>query len=258
MVSNEPILRFFNLHHPNKTKPYSIKYRNKYINLINNQIMLSDSQIEKNKQEYLRLLGTVKREGIDKLIEWLTDTNSCDFFTAPSSSVYHGNYKGGLCEHSLNVYKCLIKLRDMYDKMMPEFGKTPVKYSDEQCIIVALLHDLCKVLYYVPTEKFYKDDYNQWQKYIGYTVKDQFPFGHGEKSCFLIQRFMMLTGVEALAIRWHMGYEKSGLHIDSTEKKSIGDAWNIAPLAYLLHQADSMSAFLIEDMIEPKNANRNI
>ena len=75
--------------------------------------MLSDSQIEKNKQEYLRLLGTVKREGIDKLIEWLTDPNSCDFFTAPSSSVYHGNYKGGLCEHSLNVYKCLIKLRDM-------------------------------------------------------------------------------------------------------------------------------------------------
>ena len=85
MVSNEPILRFFNVHHPNKTKPYSIKYRNKYINLINNQIMLSDSQIEKNKQEYLRLLGTVKREGIDKLIEWLTDPNSCDFFTAPSS-----------------------------------------------------------------------------------------------------------------------------------------------------------------------------
>lgn len=219
--------------------------------------MLTDLQIEKNKQEFLRLLGSVKRQGISNLILWLNDS-SCDFFTAPSSSVYHGNYKGGLCEHSLNVYKCLLKLREMYEKIMPEFNKVPVKYSDDECKIVALLHDLCKVQYYVEADKFFKDENGRWVKYIGYNVEDKFPFGHGEKSVFLIQRFFMLSGPEALAIRWHMGYEKSGLHLDTTEKKSIGDAWNIVPLAYLLHQADSMSAFLLEDMVEPKNSNRNI
>lgn len=220
-------------------------------------MILSDLQIEQNKQEFLSLMRTVNRQGVDKLLEWLT-SNDCDFFEAPSSAVYHGNYKGGLCEHSLNVYKCLKHLIELYGRMMPEFGKEAVKYSDDEIKIVALLHDLCKVQYYRPQEKFYKDENNRWQTYIGYAVDDKFPFGHGEKSCFFIQRFFMLTGPEALAIRWHMGYEKSGLHLDTTEKKSIGDAWNIVPLAYLLHQADSMSAFLVEDMVEPRNANRNI
>lgn len=216
--------------------------------------MLSEIKIEQNKQEFLTIMRTIKRAGIDKLIEWLNnpDPKVCDFFIAPSSSNFHGNYKGGLCEHSLNVYHNLLKLRDMYETMMVEIGKTAVKYSDEQCAIVALLHDLCKCQYYKEKIKNFRNDDGQWIQYVGYDIVDKFPFGHGEKSCFLIQKFMQLTGPEALAIRWHMGLEKPAHSNDPTEKKALADSWFICPLAYLLHQADSMSAFLMEDMIDPK------
>lgn len=38
-----------------------------------------------------------------------------------------------------------------------------------------------------------------------YAIEDQFPYGHGEKSVFLIERKMHLKIDEAMAIRWHMG-----------------------------------------------------
>lgn len=216
--------------------------------------MLTDIQIANNKHEFLQILGSVKRDGIENLIEWLSnpDPKVCDFFIAPSSTSFHGNYKGGLCEHSLNVYKCLKQLLPMYEELTRAKGKEPVIYTDEQCIIAALLHDLCKIQYYREKEKFIKGDDNQWIKYMGYEINDAFPFGHGEKSVFLAQRFIMLTGVEALAIRWHMGFEKQSTGGDSEERKTLGNAWNIVPLAYLLHQADSMSAFLLEDQVDPK------
>ena len=56
------------------------------------------------KEEFLNLLKTVQREGIDKLISYLKKT---DFFKAPASTRFHGNYEGGLLEHSLNVYHLL-------------------------------------------------------------------------------------------------------------------------------------------------------
>ena len=213
--------------------------------------MLTDVQIEQNKQEFLNELSQVKREGIDKLIEWLKspDPKDCDFFIAPSSTVYHGNFKGGLCQHSLNVYKCLKELVPLYIKMNEEKGRKPVKITDEEMRIVALLHDLCKVQFYYETPKNYKDDDGIWKTYTGYAINDRFPFGHGEKSCFLIQRFMMLTGVEALAIRWHMGLGDVSVHLEPTHKAAFNKAWDICPLAYLLHLADSMSSYLLEDKI---------
>lgn len=216
--------------------------------------MLTNIEIEKNKQEFISELGKVNRPGIDKLIEWLSDPNPqvCDFFIAPSSSTFHGNYKGGLCEHSLNVYHNLVKLNEMYKTMMTEIGKDYVPYTDEQLIITSLLHDLCKIQYYEEIEKWFKDDSGKWQSYQGYKVTDRFPLGHGEKSVYLAQQFIQVTGVEALAIRWHMGLDKPAHNIDPTEKKSLSDAWIMCPLAYLLHQADSMSAFLMEDMIDPQ------
>lgn len=217
--------------------------------------MLSEIEILQNKETFLAILRTVKRDGINNLIEWLTnpDPKVCDFFVAPSSSNFHGNYKGGLCAHSLNVYNNLIRLRNMYEEMRTEQNKPFVKYTDEQCAIVALLHDLCKCQYYVEKEKSYKNEEGQWITYVGYEIKDKFPFGHGEKSCFLIQRFHIdLSGTEALAIRWHMGLDKPAHSMDPVEKKSLADTWNVCPLAYLLHQADAMSAFLLEDMIDQK------
>ena len=64
---------------------------------------LTQEQIQANKTEFINLLRSTGRENIENLILWL-DTKS-DFFTAPSSSKYHGCIEGGLCQHSLNVYK---------------------------------------------------------------------------------------------------------------------------------------------------------
>lgn len=48
------------------------------------------------KEEFLNLLRSVKREGIDDLIRFIENT---DFFTAPASTRFHGDHAGGLVEH---------------------------------------------------------------------------------------------------------------------------------------------------------------
>ena len=56
------------------------------------------------KEEFLALLRSVDREGMDELINFIEKS---DFFKAPASTRFHGSYEGGLLEHSLNVYKLL-------------------------------------------------------------------------------------------------------------------------------------------------------
>ena len=59
------------------------------------------------KDEFISIYKKlIQREGAEKLLDYLCSTQS-DFFTAPASTRYHGSYKGGLVEHSLNVYHCL-------------------------------------------------------------------------------------------------------------------------------------------------------
>ena len=86
------------------------------------------AQVEATFNEYLEILSRVDRPGIENLIEFL---KSSDFSTAPASTHYHSNFKGGLCKHSLNVYNNLKKLNDLYDAHLDE----------ESMIVVALLHD---------------------------------------------------------------------------------------------------------------------
>lgn len=63
------------------------------------------------KEEFIKLLKETNREGMDKLIEFLENS---DFFEAPASTRYHGNFKGGLVEHSMKVYEILkTKVEDM-------------------------------------------------------------------------------------------------------------------------------------------------
>ena len=95
-----------------------------------------------NREKFIEIYNScIKREGADKLLEFLTSPERSDFFTAPASTRFHGAYEGGLLEHSLNVYECLddfVKRPRLRDK----YGFT---FSDESVAIVALLHDLCKV-----------------------------------------------------------------------------------------------------------------
>ena len=185
----------------------------------------------KNKEEFLHIYNEyVKRQGSQEFLDWLLKT---DFFTAPASTKYHGACEGGLLLHSLNVYKTL---RERYF----EEGKD----SEESFAICALLHDLCKAQFYkVSTRNVKNDVTGQWEKVPYYTVEDAFPYGHGEKSVFLIERFMRLKTSEAMAIRWHMGGFDDSARGGSF---AISLAYEKYPLAVKLHLADLESTYLKE------------
>lgn len=184
-----------------------------------------------NKEEFLQIYNEyVKRQGSQEFLDWLLKT---DFFTAPASTKYHGACEGGLLLHSLNVYKTL---RERYF----EEGKD----SEESFAICALLHDLCKAQFYkISTRNVKNDVTGQWEKVPYYTVEDAFPYGHGEKSVFLIERFMRLKTSEAMAIRWHMGGFDDSARGGSF---AISLAYEKYPLAVKLHLADLESTYLKE------------
>ena len=171
----------------------------------------------------------VTRPGADKLLEWLSTT---DFFKAPASTRFHGACEEGLVMHSLNVYHALM------DRFFEE-GDNP-----ESMAVCGLLHDLCKANYYKTGSRNVKNEATgQWEKVPIFMVEDQFPYGHGEKSVFLIERFMKLHIEEAVAIRWHMG------GFDDAARggcRAISEAYDAYPLAVKLHLADLTATYLME------------
>ena len=183
------------------------------------------------REEFLSIFRQhVTRPGAERLLDWLD--NKTDFFTCPASTRFHGACEGGLCMHSLNVYHAL------HDRFFQEGD------SEESFAICALLHDLCKANYYkVSTRNVKNDATGQWEKVPYYTVEDQFPYGHGEKSVFLIERFMRLKTEEAVAIRWQMGGFDDAARGGSF---AISEAYDRYPLAIKLHIADLTATYLME------------
>ncbi len=196
-----------------------------------------------NREKFLDIYSTyIKREGAQELLTWLTGTNS-DFFTAPASTRYHSAYEGGLLEHSINVYECL---RDYLarNKVRDEFG---LSYSDETIAIVSLLHDLCKVNVYRVSTRNVKDPVTgQWKPMPYYEFDDNLPYGHGEKSVYVISGFMRLTREEAFAIRYHMGFS------NEDDARNVGKAFELFPLALALSIADTEATYFVEARKEQK------
>ena len=183
------------------------------------------------KEEFIEIYNThIKRHGSKELLNWLLTT---DFFTAPASTKYHCACEGGLVQHSVTVYHTL---RDYHFDEAED--------NEESFAICALLHDLCKAEFYkVSTRNVKNEVTGSWEKQPFYMVEDSFPFGHGEKSVFLIERFMRLKPAEAMAIRWHMG------GFDSAAKGgdfSISLAYEKYPLAVKLHISDFESTYIKE------------
>ena len=197
---------------------------------------LTQEQIQANKIEFINLLRSTGREGIETLINWL-ETKS-DFFEAPASTVFHGNYAGGLCQHSLNVYKAMKKFlanSNMLALKEQELDKIP----EATIIISTLLHDICKVNFYFPEYKNFKDEVtNTWKKYQTYKCEDYFPLGHGEKSVIMLQNFIKMTASEIIAIRWHMGLFDPGMMLSTYEKPAYQKAVDECPLMVLLQIID--------------------
>lgn len=182
------------------------------------------------KEEFLKLLKSINREGMDKLIEFIEKS---DFFKAPASTRYHGAYEGGLLEHSMKVYEILgSKVKN---------SVIEINVPEETLIISALLHDICKVNFYKVDYRNAKNAFGEWEKVPYYTVEDTIPYGHGEKSVMMLTEYIKLTVEEKYAIRWHMGF---------TEPKeaygTLGQAFKKFPLALLLHEADLEATYFFD------------
>ena len=188
------------------------------------------------KERFIELYkNTIKREGADELLEYLLSPSS-DFFLAPASARFHLSKEGGLCEHSLNVYDCLKSYLDA-PRTKEIIGTT---YSEESIAIVALLHDLCKINVYKKGFRNVKDEKGAWQRVDTFEYDDKLPYGHGEKSVYMITAYMKLTREEAFAIRYHMGYSST------EDPRNISAAFEMFPLAFALSTADSEATYFIE------------
>ncbi|MEA5050351.1 MAG: hydrolase [Oscillospiraceae bacterium] len=183
-------------------------------------------------QEYQQYIS---REGNVELLDWLDKRT--DFFYAPASTKFHGAFAEGLVIHSLNVF----------DLLKARCEKEP-DVNMESIAIVSLLHDVCKTEFYKESTRNVKnEDTGRWEKVPYYSIEDRFPFGHGEKSVFLIERFMRLKPAEAIAIRWHMGGFDDNARLGGY---SVANAFGKYPLAVKLHLCDLEATYLLENQSE--------
>lgn len=182
------------------------------------------------KQKFLELLESTNRVGMSSLIKFLETT---DFYTAPASTRFHGDYEGGLLEHSMKVYEIL----NQKVKTVP----IDVTFSEDTLKIVGLLHDICKVNFYKVDYRNAKNALGVWEKVPYYAVEDTIPYGHGEKSVMMLTEYIKLTSEEKYAIRWHMGF---------TEPKEMYNTLGVAikkyPLVLLLNEADLESTYFFD------------
>lgn len=197
---------------------------------------MDEMTLEQNQERFIEIFNKyITRDGADNLLDWLINS---DFFTAPASSKFHSAYEGGLCEHSLKVFDRYVRLLTM------EYGQDfSNAISMESVAIIALLHDVCKV-------DFYKTDYRnvkvdgQWIQVPYYTVEDKLPYGHGEKSVYIVGSFIKLTREEAMAINWHGGGFDERVRGGSY---AMAEAYYKFPNAMIFHTADMMATYLDEE-----------
>lgn len=193
--------------------------------------------LDLNKERFVQLFNKyITREGSEKLLKWLADS---DFFTAPASSKFHNAVAGGLCDHSLNVFDRAVELIENENKKDDSLFKN---VTMENVAIATLLHDVCKVNFYEVQLRNVKVD-GVWEQVPYYSVNDSLPYGHGEKSVYIISGFMRLTRDEAMAINWHMGgFDKRVVGGDFSLSKAFSDY----PFATLVHVADIMATYFDE------------
>ena len=195
--------------------------------------------LDELKQEFLEIYyDNIERDGAEALLNYLEKT---DFFTAPASGRRHSNFEGGLCLHSINVYKRYLKL------LQNEYGdKWQEVILPESVAIIGLLHDICKVNTYTVEMRNVKVN-GEWIQKPYYKYADTLPYGHGEKSVYMISGFMKLTREEAMAINWHMGAFDARVRENSN---ILGEVFYRYPTAFLFHLADYMATYLDEKPVE--------
>lgn len=186
-----------------------------------------------------QIISILKRTGVDGIEDLISYLENSDFFIAPASTQYHGAYVGGLAQHCLNVLDALLSLYEFY--------KTTYDIADiseKSMIIVALLHDVCKINCYKEDFRNVKNEKGVWEKIPCYKKDPLLSMGHAGKSIFIIQKFISLSAEEAQAIFWHMGaYDISNYNT----LNELGQSYTENTLAFLLNQADMTSTYIIEN-----------
>lgn len=139
------------------------------------------------------------------------------FFTAPASTKYHGNYEGGLFDHSFTVTKFLEGLTK----------RNELKWQRaESPYIVGMFHDICKA------DQYRAVGDGEWEYNADTLLK-----GHGDKSVMLLSTYMRLTEEEMLCIRYHMG-----AFTDKEEWNLYTRAVSLYPNVLWTHQADMLAS----------------
>ena len=193
------------------------------------------------KDKFVSLLNATGRQGINSVITYLEKVG---FFEAPASINRHLSYEGGLVEHSLNVYRMAMMLREQMILMKPD---TAEQLTKESITIAALLHDVCKANIYRLVTRKRKNEIGMWEEVQEYEVNySQLPIGHGEKSVVMLLRMGLdLEDDEICAIRWHMGpwaVDTSSIEQDKSYRQSIANS----PLLPLIHTADTIASQIFE------------
>lgn len=201
------------------------------------------------KDRIIELLRSANREGMESMIDYLIEEG---FFESPASTRFHGAYPGGLADHSLRVFQLLEGYSNELDLATATgSGQEPLPLEHNNLIIAALLHDACKICAYIPTPEGkspYKWNRNQ-------------PKGHAVLSLEIIQRYIKLTELEELMIKYHMGiyglnefykendwqqgeYPLRGDDSKSKEErrgKSMANAWFHNPIIKLMYFCDELA-----------------
>lgn len=195
----------------------------------------------KCKEEFIELLHSTERDGVEDVIEGL---EGMGFFIAPASANHHLNIEGGLLLHSLNTCKAALMVWEGMKALEPGLVK---EVGRDSVIIASLLHDVCKSDIYVRSVKKRKNALGMWEDCKGYKVTyKNFPMGHGEKSVILLLcNGLEMTDDEMLAIRWHMG--AWGINMNSYEDQRCYDtSRKLYPLVAIIQAADSLAASIME------------
>lgn len=196
---------------------------------------MEENKIAELWEEYKSLLRQTRRENIENLIAWLETT---DFRYAPASTQYHGAYRGGLLQHSLNVYYCMADFKTWVDFM---------EIPQDTLILTALLHDICKIDCYVESTRNVKDASGQWTTVPYFQYDELLPWGHGHKSVILIlQHGVYLNNTEISMIVNHMGYT------ENDDPRRVGKLFRVCPQSNLLHQADVEATTMFESYDGPQ------
>lgn len=172
----------------------------------------------RTKADRIKAFRNIARNSIPDGMYWrmLQD----DYFEAPASANHHGNFPGGLYDHSEMV---ALVLASMTERMGLKWDRPESPY------IIGFLHDYCKVDQYTQNEQ---GEY----VYNGETLLR----GHGDKYAILLLKEMRLTDEELICIRYHMGaYEGSEMW------NNLGTAIKKYPNVLWTHTADMYASHIL-------------